>query len=87
MNCARTFLKVWLWFLFVSLVMEYCMKLVYNYFQRAKTTWESLEMPTLPRSAAMETKLLGTWVWSCSIIYCVDGFIFKSDYGQGISFF
>lgn len=49
MNFARTFLKVWLWFLsFVNLVMKYCMNLVYIYFLRAKKTWESLETLSLP---------------------------------------
>lgn len=38
-------------------------------------------------SAAMETKQIWTWVCSCSIIYCVDCFIFKSGWGQGISIF
>lgn len=49
MNFARTFLKVWLWFLsFVNLVMKYCMNLVYIYFLRAKKTWGSLKMLPLP---------------------------------------
>lgn len=40
-------------------------------------------------SAAMETRLIWTWVFSCScsFIYCVDCFILKSDWGQGISIF
>lgn len=37
--------------------------------------------------AAMETKQIWTGVCSCSIIYCVDCFIFKSGCGQGISCF
>lgn len=37
--------------------------------------------------AAMETKQIWTWVCSCSIIYCVDCFIFTSGPGQGIIFF
>lgn len=39
------------------------------------------------RSAALETKQIWTWVCSCSIIYCVDCFIFKSGWGQGIYIF
>lgn len=94
MNFARTFLKVWLWFLsFVNLVMKYCMNLVYIYFLRAKKEEENMgelrdaAFASCWGSAAMETKQIWTWVCSCSIIYCVDCFIFKSGWGQGISIF
>lgn len=80
MNFARTFLKVWLWFLsFVNLVLKYCTNLVYIYFLRAKQTWESIE--TLPWK-------LNRFGPECAHVPLFTVLIiFKSGWGQGISIF
>lgn len=67
MNFARTFLKLWLWFLsFVNLVMKYCMNLVYIYFLWAKKWWESLETLPLPVAGEALPWKLNTFGPECS---------------------
>lgn len=79
----------------ILIICEFCYEILYEssihlFFKSKKNNMGELRDAAFAScwgSAAMETKQIWTWVCSCSIIYCVDCFIFKSGWGRGISIF